>query len=1022
MAKKRIVGITIEIEGKTDKLTKSLESVDKNLNKTQTALRDVNKLLKLDPKNTELLAQKQKLLSDAIADTDKRLEKLKTASEQAASAGNWDEYRKKVEPVEKQIEDTTKALKNLRDQQADLKDAGKIDTEQYKALQTEVQDTNKKLKELKQQAKDASDEFGNPISPEMFDSLQREIIETENNLKSLKNQNSKYITTLNNVSQETQKFGNQAKDAGQALTPLSLVLTGVGVAATSTANNFEDAMSQAAGALDKPMSQMQELRELALQVGQDTIFSATEAGNAITELAKGGLTEAQIKSGALQTTMDLAAASGMDLSSSANVVVQSMGAFRLSADQVTVAANALAGAAAASSTDVQPLTEALSQCAASASNAGWNIQDTTAILGMLADAGITGSDAGTSLKTMLQRLSAPTGAAATMMETLGINTRDSSGNLLSASAMAEELQNKLGGLDAATRDAALQTIFGSDATRAATVLMNNGAEGLQKYTNATYDQEAAQRMANSQMGEGSRSIEEMKGTLETAAISIGETLAPIIQDVAGFIGDLASKFSSLPGWAKTLIVAIGGIIAIIGPLLMIIGQVSLGISALSGGMAASAAGTAAAGAAAGGAAVGFGALSTSILPIIGIIAGIVAAIAAVIAIVKNWDSITQWFKTNLEKATAAISNAWDSAVSWIEEKLNSFKEFFVNGWNNLKTSVTETMTNIKNAILGVWQNILENPIVQTIVSTVTSLFGNFKSTITGIWDGIKQYASGVWEAIKNAVMAPVLAVIDIVTGDFDQLKSDMQNIWSNIKEGASQAWDGIKTGITSICDGIKNNIVIIFNGAKDFILNIWNGIKTFFVDTVTKIKDGIVNGFWNMVDGIENAIQSIPQKIKNMFNRIKYIISTWILRAIDWGKDFISGFIKGFMSGIQKIQDAARKVGDKIREFLHFSRPDRGPLRDYETWMPDFIDGLVKGIDRNVYKVSDAMKRVTGVMQSKISGDVSALKSPDTMAVNLNNTVTVQIGNERFKAFIVGTAQQGISNHQISSARAKGKA
>ena len=177
----------------------------------------------------------------------------------------------------------------------------------------------------------------------------------------------------------------------------------------------------------------------------------------------------------------------MELGNAANVVVQAMGAFGLSASESAAAANALAGAAAASSTDVEPLTQGLAQVSAQAKNAGWSIQDTTAVLGKFADAGINGSDAGTSLKTMLQRLAAPTDQAANMIAELEINTRDSNGALLGASEMAEELQKKLGSLSAAQRDAALQTIFGSDATRAATVLMNSGAEGLATYIKATND-------------------------------------------------------------------------------------------------------------------------------------------------------------------------------------------------------------------------------------------------------------------------------------------------------------------------------------------------------------------------------------------------------------------------------------------------------------------------------------------------------------------------------------------------------
>ena len=106
------------------------------------------------------------------------------------------------------------------------------------------------------------------------------------------------------------------------------------------------------------------------------------------------------------------------------------------------------------------------------------------------------------------------------------------------------MQNKLGGLDSASRDAALSTIFGSDAMRAATVMMDSGTEGIQKYINAANDQEAAQRLANSQMSDGSRAIEELKGSLETAAIQIGDTLAPIVQKVAELITALVNIFST----------------------------------------------------------------------------------------------------------------------------------------------------------------------------------------------------------------------------------------------------------------------------------------------------------------------------------------------------------------------------------------------------------------------------------------------------------------------------------------------
>ncbi len=375
--------------------------------------------------------------------------------------------------------------------------------------------------------------------------------------------------------------GQQVADAGDAMTAgVTVPLAAIGAAATKTAIDFESSMSRVSGALNDPSANMEELRQLALDMGADTVFSASEAGAAMEELAKGGLTAADIKGGALKTTMDLAAAGSLQLADAANVTVQAMGAFGLSADETGEAANALAGASAASSADVSDLTQGLSQVSAQAHSAGWSIQDTTAVLGAFADAGIRGSDAGTSLKTTLQRLSAPTDAAASQMEALGINTRDSNGNMLDAASIAGELQAKLSGLDSATRDAAIQTIFGADASRAALVMMNQGTEGIQRYTAATNDQTAAQRLADSQMGDTQRSIEEMNGAIETASIQVGSALAPAVTDAAEAVGGAADAFSQMDEGTQQTVIGFGLVAAAAGPVLSVAGRITKGVGSM----------------------------------------------------------------------------------------------------------------------------------------------------------------------------------------------------------------------------------------------------------------------------------------------------------------------------------------------------------------------------------------------------------------------------------------------------------
>lgn len=846
---KRVKGITIELNGDATGLDKALKGVEGTLKKTEISLKDVTKLLKLEPKNTVLLKQKHDLLQKSIVETKNKLKQLNEANKQvSASYKNYDKWKAAYEPIKAETDQTKKKIEELKASMSKLEKGGKIDTDEYKKLQAEVDESSNHLKELKEQAKAVDEEFGKPISPEKYNALQREIAETKQHLKELEKTSGSASAAMEKISKSAEKFGKKTEQIGKKMMPVTAGVTAIGTASVVTANNFEDAMSQAAGALDKPMEQMGELRNLAIQMGQETIFSATEAGNAITELAKGGLSEGQIQAGALQTAMDLAAASGMSLGDAANVVVQTMGAFGIEANNSAEAANALAGAAAASSTDVQPLTEALAQCSAGAKNAGWSVQETTAVLGKFADAGITGSDAGTSLKTMLQRLSAPTDKAATMIENLGIQTRDSNGNMLGASEMAEELQNKLGGLDAATRDAALQTIFGSDAMRAAIILTGSGAEGLEKYEKATNDQEAAQRMANSQMGEGSRAIEELKGSLETASIIIGDTLAPIIQKVAEIITNLVNKFTSLPQGMQTTIIAIAGIVAAVGPLLILIGKMSLGVS----------------------------------------------------AVAKAFSKMTA-----VGKAVVSIFNF------------------------------------IKGAATSLFGVIAAHPVIAVITAIVAAL--------------VMLYQKCEW--FRDGVHA----VIDTISGFFKNLGK-----------------------------------------------------------SIIEMKDKAVEAFGNMVEGAKNKASEIDKAVREGFQSAIDFITSLPGKAVEWGSDFIDGLAKGIKKTTDKVIDAVKSLAKKVTSFLHFSRPDEGPLREYEKWMPDFMEGMSKGIYDNAYKVTDAVKSLSQSMSNNLSMGNSILELAANQNVNVNNAVTVQVGNRQFDSYIVKTVNDSAGKRHLSNMRAKG--
>lgn len=170
----RITGITIKLDGDATGLNKALDGIEKNLKSTQRSLSDVNKLLKLDPKNTTLLEQKQKLLAKSIEETETKLKTLRTASDQAAeSVKKYDAWKQAYDPIQKEIDQTREKIDELKKNMSEMKDAGEVDTDEYKKLETELADSTKKLQNLRKEAQKVNDTFGNPISPEQFDALQR---------------------------------------------------------------------------------------------------------------------------------------------------------------------------------------------------------------------------------------------------------------------------------------------------------------------------------------------------------------------------------------------------------------------------------------------------------------------------------------------------------------------------------------------------------------------------------------------------------------------------------------------------------------------------------------------------------------------------------------------------------------------------------------------------------------------------------------------------------------------------------
>lgn len=335
-------------------------------------------------------------------------------------------------------------------------------------------------------------------------------------------------------------FGQVAKRGalivGGGLTAAIAVFT---KSATQLEAEFGKTMNQMQAAAGVPQAGMRDLSKLALQMGADTVFSANDAASAMLELAKNGLKPATIEAGALKSALTLAAAGGVDMERAATVMGNALNTFRLRGDQASEVAAALAGAANASSASIDSLAQGLAQVGQSAQDSGLSIQETAAALAAMEQAGVKGSDAGTSVKTFLARLVPQTKAAQKGFNYLHLGFTKANGDFKSLAAISQTLQDKFAGMSQAERTVAFNTLFGSDARRAATVLMNEGASGIRKYIKATSDQNAAERQAQAAMKGTAGAIERRKGAVETATLAFGKAIKPVTIFVNNLIAELA---------------------------------------------------------------------------------------------------------------------------------------------------------------------------------------------------------------------------------------------------------------------------------------------------------------------------------------------------------------------------------------------------------------------------------------------------------------------------------------------------
>lgn len=380
-----------------------------------------------------------------------------------------------------------------------------------------------------------------------------------------------YMQGMDAAAKKTRETGTEAEKLAQKRKSFEVLgaaavgfgaAVGVGVAmAVSKFAEFDAQMSSVQAATHETEANMDLLRDAAIEAGARTVYSATEAAQAIEELSKAGISTANVLDGALDGALDLAAAGNIAVADAAEIAASAMTQFGLSGREVSHVADLLAAGAGKAQGGVEEMSQALNQSGLVAAQMGLSLDDTVGTLTQFASAGLLGSDAGTSFRNMLLRLANPTGEAAQQMEQLGLDFYDAQGQFVGMEGVAGQLQSRLKGLTQEERNAALANLFGQDAIRAASILYEGGADSVRKWADEVNDAGYASETAATRLDNLKGDWEAFTGALDSALITMGEGANGPLRMFVKTLTDMTNSFNNAPDWAQQTAFGVGALVS-----------------------------------------------------------------------------------------------------------------------------------------------------------------------------------------------------------------------------------------------------------------------------------------------------------------------------------------------------------------------------------------------------------------------------------------------------------------------------
>lgn len=701
-------------------------------------------------------------------------------------------------------------------------------------------------------------------------------------------------------------FGDKSATAEQKLNGLSsafkttggllsknvtLPIVGVGAAAVKTATDFEAGMSEVKAISGATGSEFDALRDKAIEMGAKTKFSASDSADAFKYMAMAGWDASQMMDG-IAGIMDLAAASGEDLATTSDIVTDALTAFGLQASDSAHFADVLAQASSKSNTNVGLMGETFKYVAPVAGALGYSIEDTAVAIGLMANSGIKGSQAGTALRSTITRLAKPVGEAKDAVEELGISITNADGTMKPLSQTMVELREKFAGLTEEQKAQYAAMLAGQEGMSGLLAIVNASDEDFQKLTDEINNANgAAEDMASVMMDNTAGAVEQLKGALESAGILIGEQLTPYIRKLAEWITGLVEKFNSLSEEEQEQIVKFGLILAAIGPVLLILAKVISVVTTVVKAFKLLGTTMTTIKTSVGLVKAGYAGLATQLGGIPKLVAGIstgfggmLAPIMTVVAVVGVLIGafVTLWktnedFRNKMTQIWNKIRISIDGFFDGVVERINALGFDF--------ESITEVIKAVWLALCDILAPVFEGAfntiaiVLDGVFNQILSVMDIFIGLFTGNWEqlgeGVKGVVSGIVETFAN-LGSNILSVIGDIGSEilnklgFEKAAEGFQNFFDTLSDLFGQIPELLSGAIDTIVSFFTETIPDAFNSAIEAVQGFVDNIIEFFTVTVPDAFSTFVN------ETIPNAINSIVQWFEQLPYKIGYAIGELI--------------------------------------------------------------------------------------------------------------------------------------------------